>query len=513
MATAYSYIRCSTPEQLKGDTLRRQLADTKAWAESHGHVLDDKLRDLGKSAFKGRHAKFGALKEFLDLVEEGKIERGSYLVVESLDRLSRETVLHAMPRLFDLINAGIIIVTLADGQEYSDTRLLKDPTPLIMSLVVMIRAHEESQTKSMRVGKAWANKRVRAAEAGQAMTAVCPAWIKLVGGPRTGRYELIPERAAIVVRIFEDTIAGMGRRMIARALNADRVPTWGVGGKRGLMWHDSYIQKILENPATFGRFEPLSKRAGGDGSANVMLDDYFPAAIDEATFYTAQAAAKSRGSGGGRTSSGHRNLLRGLAKCGSCGGNLTIIDKGKRSSGPKLICSTANIGGKCTDRTYYSYAALELGVLAAVSDRLDSLVLSSRDRAAEIRMRRDAAIARRAERQVRLDNLLELVAGGARSSTLAGQVTQLQSDIDAAAEEIARLDAEVRAAEGADRDDPAASFMELQRQLRETEGDDHIRVRAAVAQRLRGLVDRVVVGHEEAAVLMSDGGQGYVSGY
>src|SRR5699024_7333467 len=134
-------------------------------------------------------------------------------------------------------------------------------------------------------------------------------------------------------------------------------------------------------------------------------------------------------------------------------------------------------------------------------------------RAAEIRMRRDAAIARRAERQVRLDNLIELVAGGARSSTLADQVTALQADIDTAADEIGKLDAEVRAAEGDRGDDPAASFMALQQQLRETEGDEHVRVRAAVAQRLRGLVDRVVVGHEEAAVHLSDGGVGFVSGY
>jgi DNA invertase Pin-like site-specific DNA recombinase len=513
MATAYSYIRCSTPEQLKGDTLRRQLADTKEWAAKHGHVLDDTLRDLGRSAFKGAHAKFGALRAFLDLVEGGEVAKGSYLVVESLDRLSREAVLDALPRLLDLIAAGITIVTLADGQEYSDTRLRADPSPLIMSLLIMMRAHEESKTKSVRVGKAWANKRVRAAESGQAMTAVCPAWIKLVGGPRSGRYELIPERAAIVARIFEDTIAGMGRRMIARALNAERVPTWGVGGKRGLMWHDSYVQKILENPAAFGRFEPLSKRAGGDGSGNVVLDNYFPAAIDEATFYAATAAAKSRGSGGGRTSSGHRNLLRGLAKCGSCGGNLTTVDKGKRSSGPKLICSAANIGAGCDDRTYYAYAPLEMGVLAAVSDRLDQLVLSSRDRAAEIRVRRDAAIARRAERQARLDNLLELVASGAKGASLAAQVTSLQSDIDTAADEIAKLDAEVRAAEGDRGDDPAASFLELQRQLRETEGDEHVRARAAIAQRLRGLVDRVVVSKGEAIVRLADGGEGYVSGF
>ena len=514
MPKAYSYIRFSTPEQAKGDSLRRQLEGARQYCAEHGLELDDSLRDLGRSAYRGGHTnKKNALGRFLKLVEEGQVPRGSYLIVESLDRLSREEVIDAAMRLLALIDAGITVVTLSDRQAYSRGNVRDNWTLLLLSLSVMARAHEESKIKSERVGKAWAQKRVLAQETGQAMSSICPGWIRLVGGPRRGRYELIPERAAIVKRIFEDAVAGLGRRSIARSLNEEGVPTWGVGKKKGGIWHDSYVQKVLRNPAAYGIFEPLSKRAGGDGTSNIRLDGYYPPAIDEDLFFAAQAATTSRVEREGRPAAGHRNLLRGLAKCGGCGANLIIIDKGQRSSGPKLICSRAHAAAGCTDRTYYGYAPLELGVLAAVSDRLDSLVLSSRDRAAEIRMRRDAAIARRAERQVRLDNLIELVAGGAKSSTLAGQVTGLQSEIDAASIDIKTLDAEVRAAEGADRDDPAAGFMELQRQLRDTEGDEHVRVRAAIAQRLRGLVERIVVAKAEAIVHLADGGEGYVTGF
>lgn len=513
MAIAFSYMRFSTSEQAQGDSLRRQSHDTQAWAAERGHVLDDTLRDLGRSAYNGAHAKFGALRRFLDLVEKGEIPRGSFLVVESLDRLSREAVLVALPRLLDLIAAGITVVTLADGQEYSDTRLLADPSPLIMSLLIMMRAHEESRTKGMRVQKAWDQKLHLASETGQAMSAACPGWIRLVGGPKTGRYELIPERAEIVRRIFDETIRGLGRRAIVNGLNEERVPTWGTGDKRGERWHDSYVQKILHGGAAIGRFEPRSKAAGGDGSFGIELEGYYPAAVSEDLYYAAQAAVASRRTGEGRPSVGHRNILRSLAKCGSCGSNLIIINKGARSAGPKLICGRAHDAAGCDDRTYHHYAPLELGVLAAVSDQLDRLILSSRDRAHEIRMKRDAAIARRAEKQQRLDNLLELVAAGGKGASVAGQVSKLNDDIDAAGAEIKKLDAEVRAAEGADRADPVTSFLELQRQLRETVGDEHIRVRAAVAQRLRGLVDRVVVGHGEASVHLKDGGEGYVSGF
>jgi len=49
--------------------------------------------DEGRSAYTGDHvSEKGQLARFLRMVEEGKIERDSYLLVESLDRLSRELV-------------------------------------------------------------------------------------------------------------------------------------------------------------------------------------------------------------------------------------------------------------------------------------------------------------------------------------------------------------------------------------------------------------------------------------
>lgn len=60
------------------------------------------------------------------MVDEGRIARGSFLIVERLDRLSREAVLETVPRFINLINAGVVIVTLMDRQEYSKERLTAD---------------------------------------------------------------------------------------------------------------------------------------------------------------------------------------------------------------------------------------------------------------------------------------------------------------------------------------------------------------------------------------------------
>lgn len=113
MALAYSYLRMSRPEQMRGDSLRRQTAAADAWAARRGIRIDETIRDIGVSAYRRKNRTVGSLGGFLRMVEDGKIAPGAFLIVESLDRLSREAVLETVPRFIDLINAGI--VTLMDG--------------------------------------------------------------------------------------------------------------------------------------------------------------------------------------------------------------------------------------------------------------------------------------------------------------------------------------------------------------------------------------------------------------
>ena len=87
----YSYTRWSTPEQAKGDSARRQSEAALRWADRHGYILDDSLRisDEGVSAYRGTNALDGGLSRFLEACRRGLIEPGSFLLVESLDRISR----------------------------------------------------------------------------------------------------------------------------------------------------------------------------------------------------------------------------------------------------------------------------------------------------------------------------------------------------------------------------------------------------------------------------------------
>ena len=102
------------------------------------------MQDLGLSAYDGTNVEKGALGAFLQAIKDGAIPRDSYLLIESLDRLSREDPQDAQELFRKIIKAGITIVTLADKMEYSSKTLRKDPFKLLMSILIMIRAHEES---------------------------------------------------------------------------------------------------------------------------------------------------------------------------------------------------------------------------------------------------------------------------------------------------------------------------------------------------------------------------------
>ena len=65
------------------------------WCTENNVKLDTNLtiRDLGVSVFDSSNINKGGLGVFLKAIKKGRIKRGSYLLIESLDRLSRVEVL------------------------------------------------------------------------------------------------------------------------------------------------------------------------------------------------------------------------------------------------------------------------------------------------------------------------------------------------------------------------------------------------------------------------------------
>jgi len=50
--------------------------------------------------------------------------------------------------------------------------------------------------------------------------------------PDRKSFELIPERVALVKRMFDLNAMGVGQMTIARTFNQEQIPVWGLGKKK-----------------------------------------------------------------------------------------------------------------------------------------------------------------------------------------------------------------------------------------------------------------------------------------
>jgi DNA invertase Pin-like site-specific DNA recombinase len=115
---AYSYVRFSTPNQAKGRSYERQIELATAYAHERGlELAETTYKDLGVSAFRGKNAQTGALQAFLKAVEDGEIPSGSFLLVESLDRITRNSIFEAQTLFSRIIGLGITLITLLDKRD------------------------------------------------------------------------------------------------------------------------------------------------------------------------------------------------------------------------------------------------------------------------------------------------------------------------------------------------------------------------------------------------------------
>src|SRR5262249_23143506 len=126
--------------------------------------------------------------------------------------------------------------------------------------VEFMRGNSESAAKSMRNSAAWARKRQAARDKGEMMTARAPAWID----ERDGQLCLVPERAAVVKRLYHLSAAGYGCVLIVGRLIEEGVPPFGdvkvnKGRSRSQFsgeWSRSYVAQVLQDRRAVGELQP-----------------------------------------------------------------------------------------------------------------------------------------------------------------------------------------------------------------------------------------------------------------
>jgi DNA invertase Pin-like site-specific DNA recombinase len=355
-SVAYSYQRFSKPEQARGDSIRRQTELAESWCSRNGVALADEstIRDAGVSGYSGANrGDKAALGAFLALAKSGRVAKGSYLLVESLDRLSREDAVPALSLLLDLIQSGIRVVQLLPSEYVFDERA--NPMALMLAIAELSRGHSESRMKSERCSRAWSEKKRLAAAKKVPITKIVPAWIEV----RESKFSLRPEAAAVVRRIYRLARDGRGIEQIARLLNAESVPA--ISGKSA-KWGVSYVASILKNRAVFGEYQPMRGKTGNrkpDGSA---VPGYFPAVLSEDQWLATRREIESRRRDTGRPTASV-NVFRRLVVDPRTGTPMRIMSRGKSP-----VIYPASYANEGTPLTSFPLSAFEAAVFCCLSE-------------------------------------------------------------------------------------------------------------------------------------------------
>lgn len=272
MKNAISYIRFSSTTQAKGNSLDRQRSQANQICEEMGwNLLDIQFHDLGVSAFKGKNSDKGELSKFIRAVQDGEIKPGTILIVENLDRISRESVPDAFSNFISILNLGIDIFTTFDRQLYTRERISTDTSAIFTSIIYMVRANEESATKSKRVKAAVNRKKAK----GEKYASRFPHWLEL----NDNEFSIIEENAKVIRLIFELYLNGTGSTTIARYLN-EHHPKIKRKSDGSDIWTSGIVLMYLRDHSVRGVLVPTIKN-------EPWIPDYYPRIISDEDFFRA----------------------------------------------------------------------------------------------------------------------------------------------------------------------------------------------------------------------------------
>ena len=398
MPRVISYTRFSSPRQSRGDSYRRQTEMALKWCLKYDLTLDTDfvLEDLGVSGYSGANTKRGALGALQKLCLEGKMEKGTILLIEALDRLTRLPLPDAQELLLSLINNGLTIVTLTDGKVWTKDKL-KSLEDFMMSVLTLYRGFQESEYKSKRLRETF--KAHRDNESNQAFGAA-PGW--LYRDSKTAPWQVDEAKASVVIKVFELSASGLGSKAIAGVANKEG---WGVPTRLNLTegrWHAQMPGIILRNRAVLGEHEyrihthEAHEEHWQGKPTGQVVKNFYPRIISDDLWDRSRASIATRAVAKRRDSHGF-NIWSGLLFCGYCGAPLQRKHEKKGYSRASVSCSDRLAGittcptsaAKEMDKTLlakiYLYAADSLASARGsdVLERIASLEAQLKERVTE----------------------------------------------------------------------------------------------------------------------------------
>lgn len=523
---AYSYARFSSRRQSKGSSEERQLEKSRAWAKEKGVTFREEVIDKSRSGFHGDNRKKGGLGRFLAALEAGAVEPGSFFVIESMNRLSRETPYDAQGILRSLLDGGITLVVLyRDAMEIDRDRVRREHKILDQLHEDIRLAHEQSREKSR---MAYDNRRihVRLIKDKVPVSSRCPGWIKVIGEEREygkivkhGKYVPHPQKWKVV----QDIVAmrrdeKIGYTTIAKRLNEAGAPPLQkkYKGENRKGWSDSSVKWIVTHPSLYGRYVFERKL---DGKLEAPVDDYYPAMMSYGDWLELQAVGEEfRHTGGGRSVHAVPNLFKDLLFCARCGGALHIGGEGETAKYRyrRYSCSFYRRGVRfeegsdrvCDNKSAWQVPLVEGLLLFYLFQQIKPEDLSKRRR--DVTPLETELLALRSELAEKVE-LFDRGSGRLLQETDDTRYQRLQDQLDALEPRIEDLKKQVRTLEQRlasyrRKDTPEQALAKLQAMKAVlTSPDDNSREQLRIA--LHKIIDRVEVGTKPIPTMHCEDGR------
>jgi DNA invertase Pin-like site-specific DNA recombinase len=273
------------------------------------------------------------------MVLDSKIEKGTILLIEAFDRLTRLPLPDAYEVLLSLVNNGLTLVTLTDGKVWS-RETMSSLEAFLLSLVTLYRGHQESEHKSARLRDTFGQHR----KMGSAQAfGSAPGWLRRE--TKESHWEIIEERAESVRKVFELAAKGMGSKAIAKRANTEG---WAVPTrlkKTGERWHAQMPGQLLRNRAVLGEHEHRLRTHEANAehwqgkSTGLVHPNYYPRIVEDDLWHRARASIDTRKQTPGRRDTNYYNIFSGLLFCGHCGAPIQRKNEQRGYSRAQLQCS------------------------------------------------------------------------------------------------------------------------------------------------------------------------------
>ncbi|HBR1633426.1 TPA: recombinase family protein [Klebsiella pneumoniae] len=379
MKKLYSYVRWSTDKQTGNTSLERQTEKAKQYAAIHG-LEYVQLLDAGVSAFRAKNSTSGKLAGFISAVESGVIPSDSWLYVENLDRLSRADATTANELFLRLLRLGLTLVTGMDGKIFTRDGVNQNPTDLMLSILLFMRANEESLTKQKRAFETTLKliERYRSGLPVNIKSAGSSPWWIDASGPNNEAvkpHSMHFKAAKEAVRLL---LSGWGNYRVTNYLNDNSEiypPPVGKKSKnqrKEVRWTVPNIKKMRLNRALMG------EKVLTLNNVTHRLENYFPPVCTPAEFARLQDVASNNKMPQGEQKQVITLLSgMGILRCGHCGGAMTSFSKKGKirymcESGKKRMssCKAWSVSGELVERCLLQ--PLITGYISLVMDKQDS---------------------------------------------------------------------------------------------------------------------------------------------